>query len=345
MIFHIKSKKEVSSVYNNLCLYYTKVKEFSKALSYNDRAIFYTEDTLTLYKNYFCRGNIYYFFAQYDSAIYYCQKAMESKNLYTQYASGPQLTNSLRSIDSADSALYRKKAHDIREEIEKQKSEEVIMRLLQKSTQDKLRNEKNLAVLYITFVFLALFFSGFTFYRKYNRQKLLKKEYLISLKETELTVEQEQTHTLRKELEESKQIINYADLKKQKQQEEEKIVSSIIQIGEECAMCFQKDLFFKNIVGKLSEGSIFANEEREVLIRKFCQYFTPYIQEISKYFQLAEEDYFVCCLTLLGFSTKYCAICRGVGEAAIRVQRCRIKEKLKGLFHPEKLYNSIFNKR
>lgn len=345
MIPHIKSKKEISSIYNNLCGIYINLKEYKKALEYNQKSIYWNESKLDIYKNYVLRATIYFYLQYYDSSVYYGKQALLSDNLYTQHSACHQLAKTFSQMGIADSALYLKETFEIHARIEQQNREEEIMNFFQKNTQNKLKIEKRLMVFYITFVLLALFFSGFVLYRKFNRRKLLKKEYLISLKEAELAVEQEQTHILREELEERKHIINYADLKKQKREEEEKIVSSIIQIGEECATRCQKDLFFKNIVGKLNEESTFANEERQVLIREISQYFTPYIQDISRYFQLADEDYFICCLTLLGFSTKHCAIFRGVGEAAIRVQRRRIKEKLKGFFHSEKLYNSIFGKK
>lgn len=345
LIPEINAPKEIYSIYNNLCVYYTTTKEYNKALEYNQKLMRLDNDSLSIYRTYACRCSIFYFLQQYDSAIYYCQQALKSTNLYTQHAAYHQLSKVLSEIGSPDSAIYLKKTFEIHDLIEQQNKGEKIMELMQKSSQDKLKNEKKLAVLYITFILLALFISGFIFYRKYNRRKLLKKERLISLKETELAVEQEQTHTLRKELEESKQITNYAELKEQKREEEAKIVSLIIQMGEECAAHFRKDSLYERIQQKLNSGSDFSNEERKELSLKVIALFMPYIQEMSKYFHLADEDYFVCCLTLLGFSTKHCAIFRGVGEAAIRVQRRRIKEKLKGFFHSDKLYNSIFGKK
>lgn len=345
IIPRIKNKEEISLVYNNLCALYIERKEFLKALEWNHKAINFTKDSITIYENYCCRGKIYFNVFQIDSAIYYCKQAQRSSDLYTQRSACYQLSEIFSQIGSSDSTLYLKKTFDLHAMIESQKREEEIMQLFQKTTQDGFENEKKLIIFGLIAILLFLSLFGFIFYKKYNRRKLLKKNNIISFQRQKLAVEQERTQLLRKEVEEIKQITNYAELRKQKQREEAKIILQIIQLGEDCSTRFQTESFYENISKKLNEESELTNEERKILLEKVNRYFALYVQEIDRYIQLAEEDYFVCCLTLLGFSTKYCAICRGVGEAAIRVQRKRIKEKLKGFFHSEKLYNSIFGQK
>lgn len=343
LIPQIKSRREITSIYNNLCCLYVDLKDYTKALNYNQRSINCSKDKIELYKNYSLRAKICFNLQFYDSSVYYCKQAMLSENLYTQHSACHQLFKTLSRMGNADSAFYLKKTFEIHDLIEQQNRKGGIMQFFQKATQEQIEKEKNILFFCTVFVLILLSISIFILYRKHNRKKLLKKDHVIFSQREKLITEQKQTRNLFKKLEEITKISNYAELKEQRLNEEAKIVSKLIYLGNEYATSFRKDPFYEKIMDDLNGD--FSNEERECLFRKVNQYFTPYIQEVSKYIQLADEDYFVCCLTLLGFSTKYCAICRGVGEAAIRVQRKRIKEKLKGFFHSDKFYNSIFARR
>lgn len=343
LIPEINNQNEFFSIYNNLSGLHINLKEYEKALEYNHKSIYRTKTGPEIYRDYSVRSKIYFYLQYYDSAIYYGKQAIKSEDLYTQYSAYYQLAHTFSQLSLPDSAIYSNKALIVRRKMEQQNREEEIMLFLQKNTQNQLIKERMIVFFCTVFVFILLSISIFILYRKHNRKKLLKKDYVIFSQREKLITEQKQTRNLFKKLEEITKISNYVELKEQRLNEEAKIVSKLIYLGNECAASFRKDPFYAKIMDDLNVVS--SNEERECIFRKVNQYFMSYVQEVSKYIQLADEDYLVCGLTLVGFSTKHCAICREVREAAIRVQHKRIKENSKNFFYSEEFYDSIFGSK
>ena len=53
-----------------------------------------------------------------------------------------------------------------------------------------------------------------------------------------------------------------------------------------------------------------------------------YLHQVSSLVPLTDNDAFLCALLQLGFSTKECAVCRGISSETIRSQRTRIRKKI-----------------
>lgn len=333
LIPQIKSQEEISLIYNNLSLYYSVDEQHEKALDYNTKSIQFCKDSANQYRNYFSRADIYFSLHQTDSAIYYCNRGIKSKNIYVRCATYYRLADIYSLLGAADSAKYMKLARTLHDSIEGQKYREEILQTIHANKLEKVKHQKEQNTLLIILIILVIASSAFFIYRKYFHKR-------ITIQQKELNAQKRQTKALEQKLQESQQIKNYAELKASKQSEEEKITAQLILLGKESSVRFMKTAIYKEVNNKVT----LSNEERAELSHIIFTEFHAYIQEISKYIQLAEEDYLVCCLSILGCSTKQCAICRGVGEAAIRVQRKRIKEKLKTFFHSQKLCNSIFEK-
>lgn len=186
LISQIKSQEEVSLIYNNLCVYYTEVGKFSTALNYNQRAILVAEDSTTIYRNFSCRGGLYYSLMQYDSAIYYNKKALKSSNLYTKYAACYQLANTFVSMGSPDSAIYTKIAYDIHDKIETQKHEEAVMLVLQRATQERIERERSFifwGIILSIFLFIIIVILLFVRHTRYKKVTRLERNSIIRQKE------------------------------------------------------------------------------------------------------------------------------------------------------------------
>ena len=54
----------------------------------------------------------------------------------------------------------------------------------------------------------------------------------------------------------------------------------------------------------------------------------PYLQQLSSVVPLTGNDAFLCALIQLGFSTRECAVCRGISNETIRSQRTRLRKKI-----------------
>lgn len=205
LIPQIRSQEEISSIYNNLSLYYTVDKQYNKALHYNMKAIQFCRDSTNQYRNYLSRGNIYFMLQQLDSAIYYCYLGIKSKDTYTRCAIYYNLADVYSILGSPDSAKYMKLANTLHDSIELKKHGEEIMQTIHQIRIQQFEKKQNnifwityLSILLISSILIWCFFK----YRRYQKQKnininneknnienilkSLEKEYQNNLSEKEL---------------------------------------------------------------------------------------------------------------------------------------------------------------
>lgn len=174
LIPQIKSQEEISAIYNNICTYYTMIKQYKKALDYNTKSIEFCSDSTNQYCNYFSRGDIYLLLGQTDSAIYYCNQSVKSKNIYTRCAIYYQLADIYSQLGSSDSAKYMKLARTLHDSIEHTKHGEKIMQTIHKSQLEQLGKKQNniMYTIYISIIFISsIIFWLFSKYRKKQKQK------------------------------------------------------------------------------------------------------------------------------------------------------------------------------
>lgn len=200
-----------------------------------------------------------------------------------------------------------------------------------KQAMEKKDKESSIWVVIILFVGCILFLL----YRKYFEKKIFYLQKEITTK----------SQDFQNELKDNQWIGNYVELKALKESEEAQITDRMVQISTDCIRNLKKDPAYPKISDLLSASTQLSVAERDLVHQVMKRSFYLYVKELSHYVPLADDDYYLCCMALAGFSTKQCALCRGVGDTAIRVRRKRIKEKMGIYFHSEKLYDSIFGKK
>ena len=96
-----------------------------------------------------------------------------------------------------------------------------------------------------------------------------------------------------------------------------------------CALSFMRTKAYKTIKTWVdsSDGVLLASQQAETaeLVRKA---FEEYDVALREHTSLTADEVLLCCLIKCRFTTKECAICKGVSENAIRTQKSRIKNKL-----------------
>ena len=104
----IKSAKEISSLYNNITGYFMYRGMLDSAFIYNGIAVLKSVDSLTLYRNYSVRSELFIEMQNYDSARYYAALALKSNDIYTRAASAFRLSHATEHENNDTSIYYLK---------------------------------------------------------------------------------------------------------------------------------------------------------------------------------------------------------------------------------------------
>ena len=125
---------------------------------------------------------------------------------------------------------------------------------------------------------------------------------------------------------------------------EKQLISITVSAGNSCVERFVAMPFYERLKKKLqSEDASLTYNEQDELRQVVFEVFGNYIQQLSVIIdKLSTNDSLLCCLSLLKFSTRECALCRGVSNETIRSQRTRIKKKIPENFLKGGLFNLIF---
>lgn len=318
--------EERSSVYNNLSNAYLQLKNYQKALYYNQNAIYLTRDSLKIYRNYSVRGRLYTLTQQYDSAYFYLLKGSRSSDARIRSSCLYKLSDMPVRAGMTDSMKYHylTKAQSLSDSIEDIRKIALITEAeyshLLKQLKDEGKNDLLCVVLlFIGLCAVVLGYGGIRYRRKlkYHRKQM---EELHSLSEMQ-SEERGQENDNR----------------------EKQIIAIINGIGRSCTTQFMIGNYYKELRSKLGrENCNFTYADQERLQNIISKDFEQYIQQLSVIINLSANDALLCCLSALGFTTKECAVCRGVSPETIRSQRTRIKKKIPKTFLDNGLFQVIF---
>lgn len=322
----IKDKEERSSVYNNLSNAYSELKDYKKALEYNMKAISSTNDSLKICRNYAVKGRLYTILEKYDSAYYYLLIASKSKDARIKASCYYKLSEMPVESGVTDSMKYEylNKAHLLSDSIE-DISKSVQITETEHVHQLKLfkNKERNKLIYFISALLGVVLLVGIYLYKRYKCR---------------LRLHQEKINNLYADNAELREKTGQSDDSREKQ-----IIAIVIRTGNICLEHFVTTPFYIELKQKLrAEDPVFNYAEQDELQEVIFREFNSYIQQISSIITLSSNDVFLCCLSLMKFTTKECALCRGVSNETIRSQRTRIKKKIPKTFLENGLFDAIF---
>lgn len=318
--------EERSSVYNNLSNVYLQVKNYGKALCCNQHAIRLTRDSMKIYRNYSVRGKLYTLIQQYDSAYYYLLQGSRSENARIQSSCFYKLSELPEQAGMTDSMRYQylTKAQLLSDSIEDTRKIALITEAEYAHVLMQLKDEENSKLLRVVILFaiLCIILGGYGGLRYKRKVKLHRKHIAELYSQNEVKSE-----------ERAQDITN----------REKQIIAIISGVGRSCVNKFVRNACYDELRKKLKqEECSFTYSEQEKLQKIISKEFEQYIQQLSVVINLSANDALLCCLSVLGFTTKECAVCRGVSPETIRSQRTRIKKKIPKTFLDNGLFQTIF---
>ncbi len=349
LIPHIKDREEISSIHNNLSGLYVDLKNFDKALEHNTLSSILTKDSANIYRNYYIKGEIFNIQENYDSAWTYYTAASHSNNIYTKAGCYLELSKLAKKINPSKYAAYMEIYHDLNDSISRLEQTAEITIAEQYHLKNTINKERTKLSNWI-FIFLgiSILLIGYHQY-KIRTEKKKNNDMDKILRDNEIIIQQlhHQLSEIDKALIQSK---NHQETAQKQTEIYEKlqntqgiIISNIKITGEECVRAFMKSKIYRELKNKLKEhNSVLLQADQEKYQTDIIKEFRPYIQYLSTFTKMSQEDYYLCCLGLAGFTTKECAFCRGVTNEAIRSQKIRIKEKFMKSFGTITPFKHIF---
>lgn len=312
---------EIVATHNNLSVAYSETDSLYRAIGHAYQAIRMSSDSATIYRNYSAIGRMYLSEGEYDSAYYYSLKGSHSANIYTQANCYRQLCEvSRRTGDTLGYAAYAAMLEQVDDAISQMDHTEVMGETEYRYELERvLTDEQTRYRKWIVLAVICILVVTLLYYLYKRRRERNWKQQIEGLRQTIKT----RTAKLEEEAAEAERVI------KQVGRERKELYDLIEKKGNVCALSFMRTKAYKTIKTWVdsSDGVLLASQQAETaeLVRKA---FEEYDVALREHTSLTADEVLLCCLIKCRFTTKECAICKGVSENAIRTQKSRIKNKL-----------------
>ncbi len=347
----IKDTSEILLINNNLSIAYFELGQYEKALYHNNIALNLSTDSVDLCRGWFIKADIFAKYQQYDFAWYYYELGTHSNNIYTKAACCWALSELSQKLQLPDSSKYLKLFSILNDSIDRCSQSIQVQSSDQNYLMAQTINKHKYSFVYVLAIFFLLCAVIVMFLVYYHKRKLRierqkKDEEVQGYKNTiqELYIEMK---TLQQEIDSIKDCEKNLSESTQKYERlkeiEDNIIANINNVAINCSTNFMRSHEYKQIKEKLRGTCVeLTKKERENIYSTVMKAFEPLTQYLSTFMNMATDDCFLCCLALLGFTSKDCAALRCVTWNAIRSQKNRIKTKFIEVFHTLELYDSIF---
>ncbi len=313
-------KKYIYHIYNQICVTYNAMGKYKLALQYNNKALGIKANENNLFAYYSSKGDIYKNMHQYDSAIFYINKSIQSDYIYTKAAGCSRLAAIYEALGSKDKALYYiKKFNLYRDTIDTQTQSKAIIETQEIYKHDKLKEEnlllkQNEAEKNRSFYRLSLFTSfilllgGYIYFLNYRKNQKQKEEIR---KDKELL----QEITINKIQREKELIQNEAELKTKFYNQ----LNSIIIPG---LISSSKDIN----EGKSSHIKL-TEQDWNKIIENTDAVFNNFTKRLKETFpKMNEMDIRLCCLIKVQLSQSEMADILNIEKVSIKRRKLRIRK-------------------
>lgn len=338
----IKDSGEITNIYNNLASNYLYLKQYDKFETYITPSMQMTKDSSTIYSCYLLKGQFFFEKQQPDSAFFYLNKGTHSNDLHTQAGCYFLLDELAKQTGDPNHIKYMEQAQMLKDSIEALDKGADIVHIDKHLMLSQTAKEKKQLVIWIICI---LFFSCLIIFSLayYHKHKVKAKLYNIQKAQKQLEELHDQLQQVTNELELLKEQKSGNELSFQREKLEnilKNILMNIRKIGETSASKFMKSESYKEI--KKSVSTMNANQRNQYKEQIYNE-FDTYIRQLSTFVNMSKDDYFLCCLFLLAFNTKDCAVFRCLTENSIRTQKSRIREKIENAFGKESAFDFLFS--
>lgn len=309
----IDDNNEVAALYNNMSSVYCDLEQYDEAILYNNLSLFTNVDSTTMGKSVANQAYLYLMTEQYDSAKYYAELCYDNySNQYTQISALETLYSIAIHYNSKDTADYTAAYTSITNHLTTNAKTAAIadakLKLSEEFLRQQLDENKNSSWLLFWFVTLSLGGWIIVFFLTKRAQKGAISMDGLSPEEIE-----------------------------------DRNIATIVSRGEEYAHLFKESVAYNNMFGILNKQDHLSQLDQKEFMEAITRIFAPFIDDISPLCTLTNEQYIMCCFSLIGLSNQQCAAYRNVSENAVRTQKSRIKSKMMQSIGNSKLFDAIFS--
>lgn len=341
----IATPQSISSNLNDLGILYLRKKEYDEAYDCITNSIQLCNNVQLLAPKYLSLGEYYYQTAQYDSALVYLNKSVQSPNLFTHAGSLYLLAQIEKTkLDFRNYLIYWDEYEHIRDSIDKDSHFENIRTTESMFNYQSITDEKNkyeqkafqrMIIIYQILIFSTItLFIGFLIFKREQQKKkkilelkeVLYKQSLqciednkikISVLENELTFGKETISDVNKQLFEAKKLIL------EMENRQIKLKHNTIQLIEQE---FKKSYIYTRI--HKAENKLSESEWAELALLLDATY-SNFTKRLYEYYpQMSIEELHMCYLVKTGIPVKKIAILMNISSSGVSHCRRRLYKKL-----------------
>ncbi len=303
----MRDSVEIMAAHNTLSVAYNETDSTDTAIAHAYTAINMSSDSAFIYANYLAIAQMHMKSHKYDSAHIYSLRCSHSPNICTRAASY-RLLMEISRLDN-DYAAYEKYSS-----------------ILEKANDSIRANSRTETITDTEYSFqIEQILEG----EKESYIKIILAITTISVASISLLTilnfkKRKKKHSDNEDA--RPDSVSAPDISLQR----EKLLGIIEAQGESYARHFIRTKAFKSIKDSISAKTdgVLTTAERSKAMDAISKAFDAYIADLKSQFGLTSDEALLSCLLKCGFSTKECAICKGVTQNAIRTQKSRIKAKI-----------------
>jgi tetratricopeptide (TPR) repeat protein len=314
-------KKYISHIYNQICGIYSTTGKYKLALQYSDKALACKQKHDDLFTFYVSKGDIYKNLHQYDSAIIYLNKSIQSDYIYTKAAGYSCLAGVYEAQGNTDKALYYMKQFNLyRDTIDTQTQSKAIIETQEIYKHDKLKEEnlllkedeaeKNRSFYRLSlFTSLILLLGGYIYFLNYRKS-------------------QKQKEQIRKDRELLQEItINKIQREKEVIQKEAELKTDFYKRLNSISIPWLINLSDSNKEEQFNNHIKLAEQDWNRIIENTDTVFNNFTKRLKETFpKMNEMDIRLCCLIKVQLSQSEMADILNIEKVSIKRRKLRIRK-------------------
>lgn len=368
--------KLLSSFYHNLGVLYWRKKNYNLALNYINKSLRLEQDSLKVIPSYNVMAGIYLGMHKYDSSRFYINKVGMGITFYSKANYYNNLSKLEKGVGNYKEAIvYRDLYMAYNDSIENAEDDIEITKLQKKYDYSVIENEnsilkierqnRNIFVLLLLVIMIAIVFSGYFYFLKEcarkekslrEKEDLLRFHLLQSQNKTILLQQQQQElfareEELKQSVQREMQLTDNISDKEEKlsafQLREEELAGEIMKIKEELHLHSQKEQELKKCIFngnavvkkilsldtlssvqriKLKEQFVLSPEEQDDLFKAVNICFDNFVDRLRlQYPKLMGDDVYLCCLLRMNLTKNNILLLMDITEDALKKRKQRIK--------------------
>lgn len=321
----IKNEKLISDLYNNLSVLYMERGKYDSAMSYVDKSILLTSDSIALLSRLSLKGEIFFQEQKYDSARYYFEKGEKYNDILSRAAFCRIMSKLEEKFGNYKEALaYRNQFVLLKDSIENKERENDLAELQKKYDYSLIENEnnrlelekmtRNVIILCIVVVLIAVIWIYSYRYKKVRREK----DELVK-------AGKEQLSQVMKKL--SEQVDEMDEYQQKTKTELGELKRKVLKSNEAIKKIDLLNNMDTNQRIKNKEEMALTPKELENLLEVVNACYDGFARRlVERFSKLTDENLYFCCLLRMKAPLEIASILLNVSEDTLTKRKYRLKK-------------------